>query len=72
MEIMGIPQDLHTVTVSKSNGQGLGFRLAFADVGRNVPHPTAITANIWRELHVRSDWEGVSRQPVTVLIYNVP
>lgn len=46
-------ESILTVTVAEADGQCLSLRFAFTDICSNVPNPTAITADIGRELHVR-------------------
>jgi hypothetical protein len=45
-----------TVRVAETDREGLGGRLAFGVVRRDVPHPRAVRADVGGELHVGGDW----------------
>lgn len=47
---------IHTLSVGKSNSQGNSLGLTLADVGGSVPDPTAVRADVGRELHLRDDY----------------
>lgn len=52
-----------TLAVGKTNGEGLGLRLAFADVGGGVPNPAAVAAYIGRQLHIGDNCMPLARAP---------
>lgn len=51
--IYPVPQEGKlTLAVRETDGQGLSLGLALGDIGRGIPNPAAVTANVGAELHV--------------------
>lgn len=45
-----------TLAVGEADRQSLSLGLALGDIGRRVPDPAAVTANVGAQLHVGDDW----------------
>lgn len=48
-------EQIGVLRVGETDSERLGLWLTLGHIGSGVPHPAAVAANVWRELHVRND-----------------